>query len=144
MPGEPRNGSPICSEERRRRRRVGEDVSAYQFYIDTVWLDTNPGVNASGLNIPNVSAGGQSTFYYSEVCDLFVWIGQLSEDVTPDFYITTCASPEGPWVAPTHFFTAPAGNAFGGYSLQAHLSLLSSSTENAIYLSYTRSETTTV
>ncbi|KAK6076672.1 hypothetical protein SCUP234_07067 [Seiridium cupressi] len=116
-----------------------EDKSAYQYYIDETWVGSNPGVNASGLNIPNVSAGGQGTFYYSDVWDLHVWIGQASNSIVPDFYITTCASPEGPWDTPTLFHSAPSGNTlFGGYSLQAHPSLHTNSTENAIYLSYTR------
>jgi hypothetical protein len=116
-----------------------EDKSAYEYYIDEVWVDTNPGVNASGLNIPNVSAGGQGTFYFSEVWGLYVWIGQPGISVSPDFYITTCASPEGPWDTPTLFYSAPSGNyLFGGYTLQAHTSLLANDTVNGIYLTYTK------
>lgn len=120
-----------------------EDKSAYQYYIDETYITSNPGVNASGINIPNVSAGGQGTFYYSSVWSLFVWIGQASDSVSADFYVTTSPSPEGPWDTPTHFYSATNGNYFlGAYSLQAHPDLLSSSSENAIYLTYTKNDYT--
>lgn len=117
-----------------------EDKSAYEYYVNGTWVDTaNPGVNATGISIPNVSAGGQGNYYFSEVWGLYVWIGQASNTASPDFYVTTSASPEGPWDTPALFYAAPPGNFFlGGYSLQAHPGLLANDTENGIYLTYTR------
>lgn len=120
-----------------------EDKTAYLFYIDEGWATSNPGVNASGLDIPNVSAGGQGTFYYSNAWDLYVWIGQASLSIDPDFFVTTCASPEGPWDTPMLFYSAPSGNgSFGGYTLQAHPGLLppagDDAAEGGIYLTYTK------
>ncbi|KXJ92909.1 hypothetical protein Micbo1qcDRAFT_232582 [Microdochium bolleyi] len=116
-----------------------EDRSAYQFYIMLGWANSNPGVDASGLNIPNVSAGGQGTFYYSEVWKLFVWIGQAKNSVVPEFWISTSPLAGGPWEPPKLIYRAANGNGFiGGYTLQAHPSLLANKTENAIYLTYTK------
>ncbi|KAH7033073.1 uncharacterized protein B0I36DRAFT_320717 [Microdochium trichocladiopsis] len=116
-----------------------EDQSAYRYFIMMGWATVNPGLNAGGLNIPNVSAGGQGTFYYSEVWKLFVWIGQAKNSVVPEFWISTSPTPGGPWEVPKMFYRAPSGNGFiGGYTLQAHPALLASQSENAIYLTYTK------
>jgi hypothetical protein len=117
-----------------------EDKTAYEYYVNGTWVGgANPGVNASGIAIPNVSAGGQGTYYFSEVWGLYVWIGQASNTASPNFYVTTAPSPEGPWDTPFLFYAAPPGNyLFGGYTLQAHTSLLANDTENAIYLTYTK------
>ncbi|EED15920.1 hypothetical protein TSTA_010380 [Talaromyces stipitatus ATCC 10500] len=103
------------------------DKSAYQYYVD--------GVDGTGVSITNAGAGGQGTFYYSTVWNLYVWIGQAGISVAPDFYITTAPALEGPWVRPINFYSADYIN--WSYTLQAHPGLLANSSENAIYLTYT-------
>ncbi|OKL58721.1 hypothetical protein UA08_06313 [Talaromyces atroroseus] len=111
------------------------DKSAYQYYVNGEWTSTIPGVNDTDIAIANAGAGGQGTFYYSSVWGLYVWIGQAGISIAPDFYITTAASPEGPWTEPTNFYSAEYVTE--SYTLQAHPGLLANASENAIYLTYT-------
>ncbi|KAF3384173.1 hypothetical protein DPV78_012816 [Talaromyces pinophilus] len=92
------------------------------------------GVNDTGVGLTNASAGGQGTYYYSSVWDLYVWIGQAGISVAPDFVITTAPAREGPWATPVKFYSADYIS--WSYTLQAHPGLLANSSENAIYLSY--------
>ncbi|CRG89926.1 hypothetical protein PISL3812_06965 [Talaromyces islandicus] len=114
-----------------------QDQTAYQYYVNGAWTSTAPGVNDTGINIENASAGGQGTYYFSSVWNLFVWIGQASGSIGADFYITTAPAPEGPWAQPTKFYSGESNGL--AYSLQAHPGLLKDSSENAIYLSWTTS-----
>jgi hypothetical protein len=111
------------------------DQSAYQFYVNGAWTSIIPGVNDTDIGLTNAGAGAQGTFYYSTVWDLYVWIGQASLSIAPDFYITTAAAPEGPWAEPSNFYSAEY--VAESYTLQAHPGLLANESENAIYLSYT-------
>ncbi|EIW80655.1 hypothetical protein CONPUDRAFT_16453, partial [Coniophora puteana RWD-64-598 SS2] len=98
-----------------------ENKSAYQFYVNGGWTSMAPSLGASGVNIPNVSAGGQGTYYYSPPWNSYVWIGQPGLSVSADFFITTSPNPEGPWTQPTKFYSGANGNAtLGAYTLQAH------------------------
>jgi hypothetical protein len=61
-----------------------EDISKYEFWVNGAWTSTMPGLNDTGVIIPNVSAGGQGTYYFSEIWNKWVWIGQVcSASVTP-------------------------------------------------------------
>lgn len=111
------------------------DQSAYQYYVNGEWTSSIPGVNDTDIAITNAGAGAQGTFYYSSVWDLYVWIGQASLSIAPDFYITTASAPEGPWAEPSNFYSAEYVSE--SYTLQAHPGLLANASENAIYLSYT-------
>ncbi|KAI7972216.1 hypothetical protein EIK77_003640 [Talaromyces pinophilus] len=110
------------------------DKSACQYYVDGAWTSTIPGVNDTGVGPTNASAGGQGTYYYSSVWDLYVWIGQAGISVAPDCFITTTPAPEGPWATLVKFYSADYIS--WSYTLQAHPGLLANSSENAIYLSY--------
>ncbi|EIW79522.1 hypothetical protein CONPUDRAFT_137859 [Coniophora puteana RWD-64-598 SS2] len=118
-----------------------EDKSAYQFYQNDSWTATPPSVNASlsGVNIPNVSAGGQGTYYYSPPWGSYVWIGQQNLSVSADFFITTSPDPEGPWAQPIKFYSGVNGNAtLPAYTIQAHTSLGGfENGANDVYLTYT-------
>lgn len=114
------------------------DKSAYQYYVNGAWTSTIPGVNDTGVGLTNAGAGGQGTFYYSSVWNLYVWIGQAGISIAPDFFITTAPAPEGPWATPVNFYSADYIN--WSYTLQAHPALLANSSENAIYLSYVVSD----
>lgn len=117
-----------------------EDASAYEFYQNSQWVSTHPAVDADGISI-SASAGGQGTYYYSEAWERYVWIGQPALNVAAQFYITTSAAPEGPWDSSVQFYTGVDGNyTLGAYSLQAHPGLLANSSQNAIYLSYTKND----
>lgn len=114
-----------------------EDQSAYQYYVNGAWTSTVPGINDTGINIENASAGGQGTYYFSSVWNLYVWIGQASGSIGADFYITTAPAPEGPWAQPSKFYSGESNGL--AYSLQANPGLLKDSSENAIYLTWTAS-----
>ncbi|KAH8689169.1 hypothetical protein BGW36DRAFT_466710 [Talaromyces proteolyticus] len=109
--------------------------TAYQYYVNNAWTSIAPGVNDTGVDISNAGAGGQGTFYYSTIWDLFVWIGQAGESIAADFYITTAPAAEGPWAEPVKFYSGESNGM--AYSLQANPGLVSDPNENAIYLSYT-------
>jgi hypothetical protein len=54
-----------------------EDQSQYQFWVNGAWTSRMPGINDANINIPNVSAGGQGTYYFSTYWNKWVWIGQV-------------------------------------------------------------------
>lgn len=117
-----------------------EDTSQYQYYANGGWTSTQPALGDDAATIDNVSAGGQGTYYYSEPWSSYVWIGQASDSVSADFYITTAPNPEGPWIQPINFYSGENGNySLGAYSLQANPAL-SSSSDNSIYLTYTKTD----
>jgi hypothetical protein len=68
--------------------------AAYQYHVNGAWTSTIPGVNDTGVVITNAGAGGQGTYYYSSVWDLYVWVGQADISVAPDFFITTARLPQ--------------------------------------------------
>ncbi|KAJ5763706.1 hypothetical protein N7533_002387 [Penicillium manginii] len=70
----------------------------------------------------------------------FVWIGQASNSVSADFYITTSPAPEGPWTEPVQFYSGVNGNySLGAYTLQANPAL-SLPDSNEVYLTYTKTD----
>ncbi|KAJ6000591.1 hypothetical protein N7481_001000 [Penicillium waksmanii] len=90
--------------------------------------------------IENASAGGQGTYYFSNPWKSFVWIGQPSNSVSADFYITTSPAPEGPWTEPVKFYSGANGNySLGAYTLQANPAF-SLPDSNEIYLTYTKTD----
>jgi hypothetical protein len=117
-----------------------EDSSKYQYFQDGIWTYTRPSIDALAVNIPNASAGGQGTYYYSDAWESYVWIGQASMSVSAEFFITTSPQPEGPWSTPQHFYSAQNGNySLSAYSLQAHPGMVAPG-KNEIYLSYTKND----
>ncbi|MCJ1448642.1 MAG: hypothetical protein MMC23_009159 [Stictis urceolatum] len=117
-----------------------ENKSLYQYYRNGAWSYTPPSYYDSGIDIPNASAGAQGTYYYSSAWKSFVWIGQETESVSAEFFITTSPSPEGPWMEPIKFYEGENGNyTLGAYSLQANPGLSKEGT-NEIYLSYTKND----
>lgn len=124
--------------------RVGalhvEEIWEYEYWVNGNWTKEQPMRNTLGVNIPNASAGGQGTFYWSDTWQSYVWIGQTSGSVSADFYITTAPEPQGPWIEPRQFHSAQNGNySLGGYSLQAHPALIKP-WDNDIYLTYTKTD----
>ncbi|EIW79373.1 hypothetical protein CONPUDRAFT_59444 [Coniophora puteana RWD-64-598 SS2] len=119
-----------------------EDKSQYQFWENGAWTPTPPDLSAGDINIDNVSAGGQGTYYWSPPWSSYVWIGQPGISVSADFMITTSPNPEGPWTEPTKFYSAQNGNAtLGAYSLQANPGLGAfANGANDIYLTYTKTD----
>ncbi|KZV82135.1 hypothetical protein EXIGLDRAFT_685238 [Exidia glandulosa HHB12029] len=118
-----------------------EDKSQYQYWVNGAWTSTMPSLaDSASANIPNVSAGGQGTYYFSDAWNSYVWIGQAGISVSADFFITTAPSPEGPWAQPKQFYSGENGNfMFGAYSLQAHPELVTGG-KNEIYLTYTKND----
>lgn len=117
-----------------------EDTTKYKYYVSGKWTTTRPGINDTDAIISNAGAGGQGTFYYSDYFSSYVWIGQAANSASADFYITTAPSPEGPWIEPYQIYKGANGdNAIaGGYSLQAHPSLLKTPDQNGIYITWTQ------
>ena len=116
-----------------------EDKSDYEYYVGGEWTSTMPALGDSSAFIANAGAGRQGTFYYSDHFSSYIWIGQGGLGVTADFYITTAPDPQGPWVEPYVIYSGENGDGpIGSYSLQAHPDLLSSTSENAIYLTWTQ------
>jgi hypothetical protein len=117
-----------------------EKRSAYKFWTSQGWADSPPPLNDTASAVPNASAGGQGTYYYSEVWDSFVWIGQSGFSVSADFFITTSPTPEGPWAEATLFYSGENGSAdLSAYTLQAHPDMVPAG-KNEIYLSYTKTD----
>lgn len=117
--------------------------SAYEFYVNGTWTKKVPGLNDEGVQVPNISAGGQGTYFYSHYWNKFVWIGQSSPSVTADFYITVADKMEGPWEEPYHFYTGINGDYFlAAYSLVAHPALSPGGEvrNNEVYISYTKND----
>ncbi|GAW25201.1 hypothetical protein SAMD00023353_0204090 [Rosellinia necatrix] len=119
-----------------------EDKSKYQYWVNGQWTSSMPALNAANINIPNVSAGGQGTYFYSNYWKKWVWIGQAGISVSADFYITTADSITGPWESSAHFYQGQTGSyPLGAYTLQAHPGLHPSGTNvNEIYLTYTKND----
>ena len=99
-----------------------EDKSTYQYYVSGTWISSPPSISSTTAALPNAGAGGQGTFYFSNHCNAYVWIGQSSMSNSADFYISTAPAPEGPWVEPYLLWKGKNGDhaVAGGYSLQAH------------------------
>ncbi|KAI8955280.1 hypothetical protein F4801DRAFT_602871 [Xylaria longipes] len=120
-----------------------EDQAQYQYWVNGVWTSSRPGINDANISIPNVSAGGQGTYYFSTYWNKFVWIGQAGISVSADFFITTADSITGPWESPVNFYSGQSGSyALGAYTLQAHPGLNpgGSTSTNEIYISYTKND----
>jgi hypothetical protein len=114
--------------------------SDYEFYVNGSEM---PGINDTGANIPNISAGGQGTYFFSYFWNKFVWIGQASPSVMADFYITVADKMEGPWEEPYHFYSGINGDYFlSAYSLLAHPALSPGGkvVSNEVYISYTKND----
>ncbi|KAL8354839.1 hypothetical protein RB601_000553 [Gaeumannomyces tritici] len=103
-----------------------EDRSRYEYFVAGSWTGNMPRqADAALVAVPNASAGGQGTYYYSEAWGRFVWIGQAGLRVTAEFFVTTSPAPEGPWEQPVPFYTGAGGNySLSAYSLQAHPALV--------------------
>ncbi|KAJ6574533.1 hypothetical protein B0H19DRAFT_935355 [Mycena capillaripes] len=113
-----------------------EDKSLYQYYVNGAWTTTVPASNNAGIPLPNTSSA-QGTVYWSPKWSSYVWIGG---DGFPNanFYVSTAPNPEGPWTAPTHFYTGVVGiGSLPAYSAVAHPSL-TDGTGNYIFISWTR------
>ncbi|KAI0871592.1 hypothetical protein GGS24DRAFT_470777 [Hypoxylon argillaceum] len=119
-----------------------EDSSQYQYWVNNAWTSSMPLINAANISIPNVSAGGQGTYYFSTYWNKWVWIGQAGISVSADFFITTADSITGPWESPVNFYSGQTGSYYlGAYSLQAHPGLNPDGTAtNEIYISYTKND----
>ena len=98
-----------------------EDRSQYQYYVNGAWTNTMPGLGDSGsCNIPNVSAGGQGTYYFSYYWNKWVWIGQALFSVSSAFMVTTADNIEGPWAEPVFFYQGHDGTYnLGAYTLSS-------------------------
>lgn len=117
-----------------------EDITAYQYYVDGNWVDTQPAnVNDTSAYLEHPGAGGQGTYYYSQYHQCFVWLGQAAGSVQPDLYVSTAPAPEGPWIEPYIIHTFPNGNyTLGAYSFQAHPALLDDTSTNQMYITYNK------
>lgn len=115
-----------------------EDKSRYQYWVNGVWSLFPPLKDDSTANIVNAGAGGQGTFYYSDIWQSYVWIGQAAVSISADFFITTAPDPTGPWEEAEMFFSGENGSAkLSAYSLQAHPDMVPLF-QNRIYLTYTK------
>ncbi|KAI1366319.1 hypothetical protein F5Y08DRAFT_337711 [Xylaria arbuscula] len=120
-----------------------EDKSQYQYWVNGAWTSSLPGLNDATVNIPNVSAGGQGTYYFSDFWNKWVWIGQAGISVSADYFITTADEITGPWESSVNFYTGETGTyPLGAYTLQAHPGLNSggSTATNEIYISHTKND----
>ncbi|KAI1815058.1 hypothetical protein GGS20DRAFT_597415 [Poronia punctata] len=119
-----------------------EDQSKYEFWVGGQWTSTLPALDDENVVIPNVSAGGQGTYYFSDLWNKWVWIGQAGISVSADFFITTADSITGPWEETVNFWSGETGTYFlGAYSLQAHPGLnAAGTTTNDIYVTYTKND----
>ncbi|KAI0202522.1 hypothetical protein F4808DRAFT_420401 [Astrocystis sublimbata] len=119
-----------------------ENKSQYQYWVNGAWGSSMPSLDDANINIPNASAGGQGTYYFSEFWKKWVWIGQAGISVSADFFITTADSITGPWESPAQFYSGESGSFYlGAYSLQAHPGLNpNGTTTNEIYISYTKND----
>nr|XP_031857870.1 uncharacterized protein CI109_006742 [Kwoniella shandongensis]KAA5524942.1 hypothetical protein CI109_006742 [Kwoniella shandongensis] len=119
-----------------------EDKTKYQYYVGGQWSSTPPAnVNDTSAYLDHPGAGGQGTYYYSELWQSFVWLGQPAASIDPDLYISTAPAPEGPWIEPYLLQTFPDGNyTLGAYSFQAHPALLKDTSSNQMYMTYTKNE----
>lgn len=124
-----------------------EDIGAYQYWVNGTWTKTLPLLSQSAsCNIPNVSAGGQGTYYFSDYWNKYVWIGQGTWSVSSRFLVTTADSITGPWAEPVFFYQGQDGSySLGAYTLQAHPGMSADNqgklSKNEIYITYTKSDT---
>lgn len=117
-----------------------EDKSTYQYWTGGSWSNTPPAIDDPSASIPNASAGGQGTYYFSDAWQSYVWIGQAALSVSAQFFITTAPEPTGPWEAPVEFYRGEDGSAaLAAYSLQAHPDMVPAGA-NEIYLTYTKTD----
>ncbi|KFH41056.1 hypothetical protein ACRE_082420 [Hapsidospora chrysogenum ATCC 11550] len=115
-----------------------EDKSKYEYWVGGAWTNNAPSKDDERAKIPNASAGGQGTYYYSNIWKSYVWIGQAAMSVSAEFYITTAPNPWGPWAEPKMFYSGENGSAdLSAYTLQAHPHTVPRG-KNQIYLSYTK------
>ncbi|KAJ7766221.1 hypothetical protein B0H16DRAFT_1793320 [Mycena metata] len=113
-----------------------EDPSVYEYYVNGTWTRTAPVSTDPTIVLPNTSAI-QGTIYYSPKWESFVSIGG---DGFPDanFLISTSPKAEGPWSAPTQFYSGAVGNgSLGAYSAVAHPGL-TDGTGDYIFLTWTK------
>lgn len=116
-----------------------EDRSAYLYWVDGEWTAEMPSIGQDGINITNANAGGQGTYYYSDIWQSYVWVGGR-QAVGSDMFITTAPAPEGPWIEPFLFYSGVDGNYFlSAYSIQAHPGL-SRKGVNELYVTYTKND----
>lgn len=122
-----------------------EDRSQYQYYVNGAWTKSVPSLaNSGSCNIPNASAGGQGTYYFSYHWNKWVWIGQAGISISSYFMITTADKIEGPWATPKFFYQGHDGSSgLPAYTLQAHpgLDATGVADQNAIFISYTKADT---
>lgn len=117
-----------------------EDPSTATFYTKSKgWSSGRPGMDDSDAAIPNAGAGGQGDFYHSQHLNSFVWIGS-GVFPSPDFFVATSPSPEGPWTEPAPLYTGVGGEShLPAYSCVAHPGLSEREGNGKdIYLTYTR------
>lgn len=117
-----------------------ENQSQYRYFVNGAWTASRPDMN-SNCDIPNASAGGQGTYYFSYYWKKWVWIGQGGLSVSSYFYVATADNIEGPWEKPVFFYQGHDGTGkLPAYSLQAHpgLSGLGYADGNEIFVSYTK------
>ena len=76
-----------------------EHRSKYEFFVNGNWTRDVPKPDTPGLEIPNCSAKGQSTYYWNNHWNCFVCIGG---PIFPgaDVHICTAPAAEGPWTEP--------------------------------------------
>jgi hypothetical protein len=115
-----------------------ERKACYEYWTGE-WTKARPLIGDSTINIPNASAGGDGTYFWSPAWQSFVWIGGCA-DPGADCYITTASSPTGPWIQPFKFFSGMNGtHPLRARSIYAHPSLLTEDEEtNGMYVSYTQ------
>lgn len=117
-----------------------EDKTKYEYWVNGAWSTTAPSKDDEDANIANGGAGGQGTYYYSDIWQSYVWIGQAAISISADFFITTAPDPTGPWEEPKQFYSGENGSAdLSSYSLQAHPHMVPAG-KNQIYLTYTKTD----
>ncbi|KOS19470.1 hypothetical protein ESCO_000235 [Escovopsis weberi] len=116
-----------------------EDRAQYEYYVGDAWTSSMPAIDDTGAAaIPNAGTAGQGSYYYDGKHNSYVWIGQQSFSIWADFFVTTAASPEGPWAEPYKLWSGMNGDgALPAYSLQAHPHYLGPA-DDGIYVTWTQ------